>query len=53
MRTKQSLSKTLSIKVRSCQRLKKEHSYYKDEVEQNERKLEEMKQNSKFDKVRF
>ena len=42
---------TLGIKVRSCQRLEKEHNFYRKEVEENEAKLAAMKSENR-DKVR-
>lgn len=43
VRKPKSASETLAIKVRACQRLEKEHNYYKNEVEENESKLLTMK----------
>lgn len=50
-----SLSKQLKIKVKSCERLRKEHQYYIAEVAENEAKLAKMKQDNadKYDIKRF
>mmetsp|Transcript_14754 Transcript_14754/g.22912 ORF Transcript_14754/g.22912 Transcript_14754/m.22912 type:complete len:139 (-) Transcript_14754:445-861(-) len=48
-------SKQLQIKVKCCERLKKEHQYYIAEVAENEAKLAKMKQDNadKYDIKRF
>eukprot|EP00814_Leptocylindrus_danicus_P021600 CAMPEP_0116033110 /NCGR_PEP_ID=MMETSP0321-20121206/18737_1 /TAXON_ID=163516 /ORGANISM="Leptocylindrus danicus var. danicus, Strain B650" /LENGTH=138 /DNA_ID=CAMNT_0003509009 /DNA_START=25 /DNA_END=441 /DNA_ORIENTATION=- len=53
--TKIPTSKQLQIKVKSCERLKKEHQYYIAEVAENEAKLAKMKQDNadKYDIKRF